>query len=76
MKSYTLHEQLKKIGIAQPSLSQQIQLLEHEIGTPLFDRIGKKTYMTDAGKISLKHSYNIFHEISQAKEVIGKIQGL
>lgn len=66
----------EKVGIAQPSLSQQIRLLEHEVGTPLFDRIGKQTYMTEAGKLLLKHSYNIFHEISQAHEAISEIQGL
>lgn len=66
----------EKVGIAQPSLSQQISLLEHEIGTPLFDRIGKKTYITKAGEVLLKHSYNIFHEISQAQEAISEIQGL
>lgn len=35
----------EKLGIAQPSLSQQIGLLEHEVGMPLFDRIGKKIYL-------------------------------
>ncbi|WP_226003243.1 LysR family transcriptional regulator [Paenibacillus sp. BJ-4] len=66
----------EKLGIAQPSLSQQIRLLEHEMGTPLFDRVGKKTLITDAGKILLDHSYNVFHELSQAKAAISELQGL
>src|SRR5690625_3033371 len=66
----------EKIGIAQPSLSQQIRLLEHEVGTPLFDRVGKKNVLTEAGKILLHHSYNIFHELSQARAAISELQGL
>ncbi|PFW78432.1 LysR family transcriptional regulator [Bacillus sp. AFS075960] len=66
----------EKLGIAQPSLSQQIRLLEHEIGTPLFDRVGKRTTITEAGKTLLHHSYNIFHELSQARAAISEIQGL
>lgn len=31
-----------KLGISQPTLSQQIRLLEERVGTPLFQRIGKK----------------------------------
>ncbi|HJV45927.1 MAG TPA: LysR substrate-binding domain-containing protein [Bacillota bacterium] len=64
------------LNITQPSLSQQIKLLEHEIGTPLFDRMGKKTVITDAGNILLKHCHTIFHEISQAKIAINELQGL
>lgn len=66
----------EKLGIAQPSLSQQIRLLEHEIGTPLFDRIGKRTVITEAGKTLLHHSYNVFHELSQARAAISELQGL
>ncbi|WP_248924217.1 LysR family transcriptional regulator [Paenibacillus hamazuiensis] len=66
----------EKLGIAQPSLSQQIRLLEHEIGTPLFDRIGKRTVITEAGKMLLHHSYNVFHELSQARAAISELQGL
>ncbi|MBS4207294.1 LysR substrate-binding domain-containing protein [Bacillus sp. FJAT-50079] len=66
----------EKLGIAQPSLSQQIRLLEHEVGTPLFDRIGKKTMLTEAGKILLHHSYNVFHELSQSRAAISELQGL
>lgn len=66
----------EKLGIAQPSLSQQIRLLEHEVGMPLFDRIGKKNILTEAGKTLLHHSYNVFHEISQAQAAISELQGL
>lgn len=66
----------EKLGIAQPSLSQQIRLLEHEIGTPLFDRIGKKTVITEAGRTLLQHGYNVFHELSQARAAISELQGL
>lgn len=66
----------EKLGIAQPSLSQQIRLLEHEIGIQLFDRVGKRTVMTEAGKTLLHHSYNVFHELSQARAAISELQGL
>ncbi|HZG84722.1 LysR substrate-binding domain-containing protein [Paenibacillus sp.] len=66
----------EKMGIAQPSLSQQIRLLEHELGTPLFDRVGKKIVMTDAGRALRHHCYNVFHELAQAKAAIGELQGL
>ncbi|OKL35299.1 LysR family transcriptional regulator [Domibacillus mangrovi] len=66
----------EKVGISQPSLSQQIRLLEHEIGTPLFDRIGKKTALTEAGKLLLKYTRNIFHELDQAKTSIDELTGL
>ncbi|MFD3201244.1 LysR family transcriptional regulator [Bacillus sp. LR_5] len=66
----------EKVGISQPSLSQQIRLLEHEIGTPLFDRIGKKTALTESGKLLLKYTRKIFYEVEQAKTSIDELNGL
>jgi DNA-binding transcriptional LysR family regulator len=37
-------------GIAQPALTRQIQLLEAEIGVPLFDRSPRGLRLTDAGQ--------------------------
>lgn len=66
----------EKVGISQPSLSQQIKLLEHEIGTPLFDRIGKKTALTESGKLLLQYTRKIFYEVEQAKTSIDELNGL
>lgn len=42
------------LGVSQPSLSQQIQRMESELGTPLFLRQGRKILPTEAGKILLR----------------------
>lgn len=44
-------EAAKKLFITQSTLSLSIKHLEEECGMPLFDRIGKCTYLTDAGRI-------------------------
>lgn len=66
----------EKLNISQPSLSQQIRALEHEVGMPLFDRIGKKISLTEAGRVLLSHSKTIFHEVEQARSAIQDLNGL
>ena len=52
-KSYT--KASKILGLAQPSLSQQISKLEEELGSKLFNRGFSKINLTDAS-----HSLRIF----------------
>lgn len=40
----------EQLYIAQPSLSQTLKRLEDELGTPLFDRTGKRITLNCAGK--------------------------
>jgi DNA-binding transcriptional LysR family regulator len=44
------------LGYAQSSVTAQIQALEEELGTPLFDRLGKKIVMTEAGQRLLPYA--------------------
>ena len=46
--NYTQAAQI--LGITQPALTQQIKKLEKAIGAPLFGQMGKKLYLTEAGK--------------------------
>ncbi|MNT05453.1 HTH-type transcriptional regulator CynR [compost metagenome] len=43
---------------------------------PLFDRVGKITQITEAGRLLQHHVNNIFHELSQARIAINELQGL
>ncbi|SED08727.1 LysR family transcriptional regulator [Paenibacillus sp. GP183] len=54
----------------QSNLSQQIKFLENELGLPLFDRIGKRIALTDAGKILLEQCHTIFERIDYIKGAI------
>ena len=56
----------KELNIPQPYLSQVIKKLEKEIGVNLFDRIGKRIILNDAGKILLKHTDKIFIDLNNA----------
>src|SRR3954468_3614981 len=66
----------EKLRISQPTLSQQIRLLEDRLGTKLFKRVGKKVYIADSGKILLDHTLRIFNELEQAQIKINELEGL
>ena len=42
-------EAARELFVTQSTLSQSIKQLEGELGTALFDRVGKKVYLTDSG---------------------------
>ncbi|TCS77771.1 LysR family transcriptional regulator [Pectinatus cerevisiiphilus] len=66
----------ESLHIAQPTLSQQIQMLEQEVDAQLFDRVGKKVMLTSAGRILFRHSMRIFDTMEQAKTEISQLNGL
>lgn len=59
-----------KLGISQPTLSQQIRVLEDELGLPLFDRLGKKTVKTEAGNLLEHYALQIVQQLENAKNAI------
>ena len=47
--------------ISQPSISQSIHELENEVGVKLFDRIGKKLFLTGEGALFLNYTRRILN---------------
>lgn len=62
----------ERCRIAQPSLSQQIQKLELELGEPLFDRLRRRVMLTDAGHNLLPRAINILAEVQDIKRSVNQ----
>lgn len=62
--------------VSQPSLSQQIQKLEEELGERLFERMKRQAIPTEAGQGFLKRAIRILEEVEVAKREAGEMQEL
>ncbi len=51
-----LQEAAKRLHVSQPSLSRCIKSLEEELGTSLFDRVGRAIVLNEAGQIMLQRA--------------------
>ncbi len=63
----TLTRAAKQLGLAQPTLSQQLSKLEHCADAKLFDRTLTQMVLTDAGRFLLRHARFVLDEIDQAQ---------
>ncbi|MGD9367954.1 MAG: LysR family transcriptional regulator [Desulfobacteraceae bacterium] len=60
------------LNYAQSTVSSQIKLLEEEFGLPLFDRLGKRILLTEAGHMLLQYSQRM---LNIEKETLTKVSG-
>lgn len=59
----------KRLHMSQPPLSQQIRLLEEEIGAPLFDRAHHRVELTAAGYALKQQAPLVFDKLDHAIDV-------
>lgn len=65
----------KKLFITQPAVSKRIALLEGQLGTQLFDRIGRKVILNEAGQALLPVAERILQEVKESQRVIDNLSG-
>ncbi len=63
------------LGVAQPTLSQQVRLLEVELRQSLLYRTGRGVTPTDPGKRLLAHARGILDQVSRAREELEEVKG-
>ncbi len=59
----------RRLGVSQPPLSQQIHVLEEEIGTRLFERTNRRVELTEVGKLFLPEARAALEQAAHAVEV-------
>jgi LysR family hydrogen peroxide-inducible transcriptional activator len=61
--------------VSQPSLSQQVQKLEEELGTRLFGRMKREAVPTAAGQVFLTRALRILEETDTAQREVREAKG-
>ncbi len=64
----------EKEGITQPSLSQQIAKLEQDLGSKLFDRLGRGVQLTEFGRALLPQALEILRQVNTARTSIESLR--
>lgn len=72
--SYTLAS--KELHLSQPAVSMQIKQLEENTGIPLFEQMGRKVYLTEAGREMYHYSRTIAAQFNELDEVFKQLKGV
>ena len=64
----SLTKAAQTLHTSQPSLSRSLRSLEDELGTPLFDRVGRNIVLNSAGRIALDRCMNVLNSTKAVKQ--------
>ena len=64
------------LHLTQPGVSMHIKELETNAGLPLFERIGRKLYVTEAGQELLSRARDILRSLKDAEDTLDGLKGL
>ncbi|GIP21879.1 LysR family transcriptional regulator [Paenibacillus sp. J22TS3] len=74
LRSFT--KAAESLYITQPTISKTIRQMEEELGVVLFDRIGKRIELTDAGQIMVNQAQNIVTSFNNMSAELDDLRNL
>ena len=66
----------EELHIAQPTASVQVSKLGETVGFQLFEQVGRRVYLTEAGKRVFTGCNDVFHALSRLEETLIDMRGL
>ena len=66
----------EELHLTQPAVSMQIKQLELSVGLPLFEQLGKKIFLTDAGREFDRYASAITAQLHELDQVVDEMKGL
>jgi LysR family transcriptional regulator, low CO2-responsive transcriptional regulator len=63
----------KELCLSQSAVSHSVRALEQDVGCRLFDRVGKKVLLTQAGEQLLRHAERILLEMAAARGALQEL---
>lgn len=65
----------EQLHLTQPAVSKRIATLEELLGTRLFDRIGRKITLTEAGNLLLPRAQRILFTVDDSRRALANLSG-
>ena len=66
----------EELFLTQPTVSMQVKQLTKAVGLPLFEQVGKRLYLTQAGQELFATCKEIFERISQFEMTVADLKGM
>ena len=66
----------EELHLAQPTVSVQIKKLSETVGFPLFEQVGKRIYLTDAGQRVYAGCNDLFRALSNLEDRLTEMRGM
>lgn len=73
-ESLSFSEAARQLCLTQPTVSYHIKALEQELGVTLFDRIGSRLQLTEAGRLLLPWARKLFHHSNEMEDMVSALQ--
>jgi DNA-binding transcriptional LysR family regulator len=65
----------EELHLTQPAVSMQVKQLEEAAGLPLFEQVGKRIHLTDAGSEMTRYSRTVLELMEEAGQVFEEMRG-
>lgn len=65
-----------ELHMSQPAVSIHVRQLERHAGLPLFEQVGRRIYLTNAGEQMLRHSRAMLQELKDADAALAALRGV
>ena len=66
----------EELHLTQPAVSMQVKQLESMVELPLFEQMGKKVHLTDAGHAMVRHSRTMMAHLDEIERDINSLKGV
>lgn len=66
----------EELYLTQPAVSMQVKQLEGVVGLPLYEQLGKKIHLTEAGRAMHRYSHAIGEQLREAQQLIEELKGI
>ncbi|MGQ0618592.1 MAG: LysR family transcriptional regulator [Panacagrimonas sp.] len=63
----------ERLNLSQPAISKRLRALEDQIGTRLFDRVGRSVMLTDAGRALLPYARRVAQTLEDGRRALSRL---